>query len=758
MNLDCRHKLKKGYLDYFGGVGLKNCICPIMTAAVLTCVLATVASAADVKSVPETGLERQLRINKETLLRGTNEQIRVDAALTLLTGDRKAWKILLETLGLKDNPSACQTVCKALIEVGDSIREKKNFLDFREPLIDILKDQGEGNARLAAQALLVFKYNEISKNLKNLARSGNLERQGKLNMVYALGLWPTEKDAISELVRLLNDSDQEVTSAAKETLPYWAAGMDREDILRQLRRKSPSEIIRDRMEFLEKQVLKLQNERELWLKLYFSRLDEDYGKAGEADRDKILEATLSSQLTEEKLWALKIVKQQSETIWPDTVVQKIKELIADERRDVRLETAKVLSRRSEWNPAQALLAQHKVEQDGEVKLVIFEALGEACYYALLTKEFELPAPLLNKTLKLAGDYTNQKDNPESTIKGVEVIQKLLEFIKFENAQKYLVYVAERYKQELQSPTTNGSLRSELLKRMAGLCRQDSHKAAAAKLFNQYFEKGLDAEDNAVREAAAAGLYNVDRTEALRRFRTGRLIDDESSAVRRVMIKLAGEIGSEEDLDWLVEHKAADNGEGQLVREVIRKILQRQDAAVVVKWVKNLIDAGTRDEHVKKVLEVAEGKAQSRINTDENANADILVEVRNLLVECCRRMGEYDNVIVYCNKLLEIVKNEQEREEIEKKLLDAYLEKGDVDEVGRLVANQLDKGDLGSESELVARIEAHLKSEQVGEEAKASLVKVLSNIPVEEERTKWEKQLKTWCNLVGIDLAGGDQDV
>ena len=122
-----------------------------------------------------------------------------------------------------------------------------------------------------------------------------------------------------------------------------------------------------------------------------------------------------------------------------------------------------------------------------------------------------------------------------------------------------------------------------------------------------------------------------------------------------MIELAGEIGSEEDISWLGEHKENDNGEGQLVREVILEILKRQEAGVVVKWVKKLNDDGTRDEDVKKVLEAAEGKAERQINDE---NADILVEVRNMLVDCCRRMGEYDNVIVYCNKLLEMVKNER----------------------------------------------------------------------------------------------------
>ena len=77
-------------------------------------------------------------------------------------------------------------------------------------------------------------------------------------------------------------------------------------------------------------------------------------------------------------------------------------LVSDEDRHVRLETAKVLYRMSDRNPGAKLLAQIKVEEYEDVRLAIFEALGEACYFAFSEgSKIELDASVRDETLEFA---------------------------------------------------------------------------------------------------------------------------------------------------------------------------------------------------------------------------------------------------------------------------------------------------------------------------------------------------------------------
>ena len=73
----------------------------------------------------------------------------------------------------------------------------------------MLVDEDGADAKLASEALLVFKFDEVSKRLSSLARTTTLDRRIRLNAVYALSLWP-DKGAVLELVNLLDDPDIEV--------------------------------------------------------------------------------------------------------------------------------------------------------------------------------------------------------------------------------------------------------------------------------------------------------------------------------------------------------------------------------------------------------------------------------------------------------------------------------------------------------------------------------------------------------------------
>ncbi|MHC4721985.1 MAG: hypothetical protein ACYS6I_04665, partial [Planctomycetota bacterium] len=683
---------------------------PIIIMLLLTCggwgevraAVEAVAAANALNNGLEPNAARQLRIYRDALFSGASEQSRDDAAVELLLRDDKASReILLEALLSKDNGAARQAVCRGLISnraLGAVVRNRN---DFREGLVGILVDEGGLDAQLAAEAMLVFKYREISGRLEKLVRFGEIGRRIRLNVVYALKIRP-DKEAMSELIRLLDDGDVEIAGAAESALqdsfgiPVGTAKEVWGKILKDLQRKSPNEIRRERLLQQETRMRKLQGELALWRRLYLAGLDKEYDRIDEAARGVLLFERLGSELTAVKLWALdKVSRRSAGTALPAEFGPRLVGLISDADRGIRLETARVLSKMSDLNPAQELLGQFGVEKYEDVRLAIFEALGEACYYAFSPgSEIELGDEVRNEALELAAGYIIETDGSKAK-KGAEVIRKLLELggLDAALAQKYLV-------------------RGELLGVMATLCGRGSYyREASAKLFEKAFVEGLGVEeDSSVREAAVAGLTNIDGAKALRVFKAQGLADDESSTVRESVIKLAGRFGKEEDVEWLTA-KVASNGEGQALRpgsgqvaqEAIGAILGRQKAAVVAQWAEQLAWDGAGTEQVRSLFEIAEKKAE-------------------------------------VEKAVEVLRAAREA------LVEIYLEGNDAEQVGRVIAARLGEQDLGAEDALAKQINAYLSSEEVDPAAKELLVGVLEGIETAEEageRPKWAEQVKIW---------------
>jgi F0F1-type ATP synthase membrane subunit c/vacuolar-type H+-ATPase subunit K len=244
------------------------------------------------------------------LFSGASEQSRDDAAVELLLRDDKASReILLEALLSKDNSAARQAVCRGLISSRALGAVVRNRNDFREGLVGILVDEGGLDAQLAAEAMLVFKYREISSRLEKLVRFDEVDRRIRLNVVYALKIRP-DKEAMSELIRLLDDGDVEISGAAESALQDSfgiPVGTDKEvwsTILKDLQRKSPNEIRRERLLQQETRMRKLQGELALWRRLYIAGLDKEYDRIDETARGVLLFERLGSELTAVKLWAL----------------------------------------------------------------------------------------------------------------------------------------------------------------------------------------------------------------------------------------------------------------------------------------------------------------------------------------------------------------------------------------------------------------------------------------------------------------------
>lgn len=663
----------------------------------------------------EANTARQLRIYKTALLNGPTEKIRSDAAAELLyRQDSESRDILLQALALKDNSPARQAVCRAIIDSRSSIINKEVFL---EPLLAILQEAAGKDAKYAAEATLIFEYAEIASELTKNVNSGKNNRSVRLNALYALSLRPVEKQAVATIVKLFDDADKQIARAAEDTLPYWIpAGMDGPAILRYLRHKSQSEIIRDWVDFQEKEVRRLQTERQRWQRLYLSTLNKQYETADDTSKGIILLGNLGSDLVEVRLWGLEKAGQLSPSIiLPPEFDNALLALVSDPDRLVRLKTAEILSNMSDRNPAEKLLAQFKVEEYDNVKLEIFKSLSEACYYAFSPgSTIELSENMRTVTLIIAEQYLGEKDAEKATV-GAEAILKLLESNGFndELVEKYLRLLSARFTQAQSDG--NNDLSAEILNVMARLCGQSTHNDLTARLFGVYLLNSLDEKDNEqIRRIAVTGLVNIDKTEAMETFKERLLMDDPSLNIRLAVIELAGETGKAEDITWLMEKLTlADERSGAW--EAIKQILQRQQADVIDLWASKLAAANAGGDRVRTLLVMAEKKAETENNT----------------------------------ALLKSI-----RKKLQPMLLEVYLKSGDVSKVSKLIASRLKESDAGAEDALAKKITAYLDSGATLEQ-KRLLVKTLSSIREKtangNSRPQWKELVKIWQQKIAIPV-------
>ena len=706
-------------------------------------------------NTPEAKPDEQLEINRAALLKGPSEQIRIKAAtVMLLDGNPQARKILLDALRQSENGAARIAVCKALSQAGAKqgpIKDKEDFIDL---LLEILTTAEAAEAKFAAGATLIFEYKQISKQLEKMATAPALPAKARLNAIYALKLQPA-KEAILKLMDLLEVSEKQIADAAKDALISLniPVGEDAET-----RKQNKDELNRmGREEFLgvwkirqqqQRQISKLETELDWWKERYLAALDEMYYTINGDDakaKGEFLAKRLGSPKAIMRLWALERVEEWRKGTnpkLPAALGPILVNLISDQNRDVRLKTARLLSLMGELNSAEELLKQFKVEENDEVKMEMFVALGGACYYAFLPDSLNKISPEIRRqTLEWAAEYLFETDMKKAQ-KSAEVIKKLLEQdgLTPDDVDKYLDLLAKRYEQE--KGKAEGPMRGRLLNAMAGLCAQSVYKTQAAKLFNPLFEQALSNKANLVREAAVDGLIYVDKARALKMLRG--LVRDSSVIVRKKIVELASEVGGKEDLAWLAE-KIGTTTESESAWQAMREIFKRSDAAVLAEWIGKFDSPNTKHkisaDQKFSVLEIAEGKA------DGENKLKMLKDIREKLADLCSKTGDFERAAEYLGLLLAVAQTPEEKETILAKLLDAYLKWPKVEAVGPLIANRLSEGDLDPNSVIVRSIDSYLAKPPAGADPKVML-EALTDIKIPDGRPMWAEQMKRWADRLG----------
>ncbi len=703
----------------------------------------------------ETRLNTQLQVNKDAMLdKGSNEQIRVNAASVMLVSEEPAARaILLDTLRQSENKAARAAVCKALSLAVSKKERIKDRLDFLEPLMEILRTETDSVAKLAAEALLIFEYSRISPELEKMASDTAAPVGGRLNAIYALKLQP-DVQATIKLLKLLDDPNQQAASSAAVALQSLGmpTGRDAEtrlQIINELESKGRDEFLREWVVHRELQMRKLEAEVALWQKLYLAALEQIYnGKSDDEAKGKFLTEQLGSAQTVAKLWALEKASQWrkgtgAKPKLPPELEPILLNLISDQDRNVRLGTAKLLSLMVEVNSSQRLADQLKVEKDDEVKMELFSALGGACYYAYLPDSgIKIPSEIGKQTLELAGEYLTQ-GSAQKARKGAEVIRKLLEQDQLGSAEatEYLGLLAQTYEQ--QKTQTDALLRGELLGAMAGLCDpRSAHKIEAAKTFERLFEEALADEVDLVREAAVDGLINIDKTEALGKLR-GKFASDSSAKIRQRVIELAGEVGSKDDLGWLAEKLGS--AESEPAWQAMLKIFKNAEADVLDKWIGQFSSQDMKDrlsdEQMISVLEAAERKASGE------KKPQMLKDVRGRLAELYVKGGRFEQAAKCLGLLWEAADGAGEKEAVLGRLLDVYLRWPNLEAAKDLVANRLLEADLDPNSVIICSIENYLQHSAGSAEPNA-VIEALMQVETTLARPMWAEQLRRWSQRLG----------
>jgi HEAT repeat protein len=681
----------------------------------------------------DTAADLQLRIYKETLQQGSSEDIRVDAAVgLLLQNTAQSRDVLISALKSDETPQARRAVCKALVK-SRGLSQTIDSLDFfRDPLLQILQTKSQDEAELASEALLLFGYSKISDSLMEIINNKELSPEVRINGIYALQLRP-EPSALRGLIGLLDDPNAEVAKAAETALqesfgiPVGTSRAVWSDILVELQKKSPEEIRRERLLRQEVKLRQVQAERDRWQKSYLALLDRHFEMLDEASQSKMILEMMASESPSVRLWSLDKASKYPLVI--EDFQAKLFSMLSDSSRDVRLQTAKVLRTKSDLNPAEALLARFQVETDPEVALAIFEALGEACYYAFSPGAvFELLPEIKNQTLKIAAEYL-ESDSGEPAIKGAEVLRKILELNNLgkDSMKSYLKSLGDRYEKSISE---DGALRAGLLSILAHLCGQGGAKTEACVLYEPYFKEGLTVQDNPnLRLAAAQGFSYVDKVKALELFKKNGLINDESPAVRQVVIDLAGQTGDASDLEWLLGALRV-NGNSEQVWKAIKSICQRQKAVFLLKWLPALESAdGVTDEFVREILEIAEQKAASE------KEGVLQVEIQQQILSRQVSQRSWDSALSYLNKIGYDPSNGTLPSTLNVLALKVYLYSNVADGVVSVLRAELEKADLSDASPVSSALKDYFSSEAVGVESKSLFLRKIKSVSV-EGRPRW----------------------
>lgn len=504
--------------------------CLIIAASCSFCYGLPASKPVGPETINEQTPDEQLEINKNALLEGKDETIRIGAAFLILSDPSPAARqFLLDTLKSDKNRPARITICKAISRFRTQKSEIPNKQLLIAPLISIISTSDDTTEiRQAAEALMIFGYNEISPQIEKLASDSSAAIKARLNAVYVLQIQPDMRATIM-LIRLIDDPDKQVSAEAEKALqaigiPIAQDSFTRREMIKELEGKGKDKFLQDWLIRQEIEHKKLEDRVSTWRDRYLAALDKIYGQiTDDTEKGKFLSAYLADPEPQVRLWTVdKVYKWwvgtgAKSTLWAEVRDALIK-LIPDTDRDVRLKTAQLLSLMDQASWTIPLAEQYRKEQDAEVKLALFDALSWSAYYNSLPNAAVKVTPELRRDILLWAEQYIQDSDPKKVLKGIDCFKKLLEQqgLDTQEVEFYFTFLQDSFTGMADDET----LGSQMLAAMAKLVSSSFYKDKAIPIFRPLFEQSLKNQADSVRLAAVEGLINIDKASAfklLRRF-------------------------------------------------------------------------------------------------------------------------------------------------------------------------------------------------------------------------------------------------
>ena len=218
--------------------------------------------------------------------------------------------------------------------------------------------------------------------------------------------------------------------------------------------------------------------------------------------------------------------------------------------------------------------------------------------------------------------------------------------------------------------------------------------------------------------------------------SGEPLDTADATIQEVLLDLAGQVGTQEDLEW-IGPRVLKNGTSDSAWSAFRMICQRQSADVNMVWVRWLMDQHAPSDRIRQLLELSEQKAQTENNTA------LLEEIWLQLLKIYRENNDYQQILEVGKRIRESSANSGIIAAAHPYLLKAALNTQQWDQVALTFDESLEKVDLDPVNPLVIMVDEYLRSGDISEDLKKSLLNRLIKTKVNPNRPKWNEIVTLW---------------
>ncbi len=719
------------WLRDFGAIALKQLFFLILLVFFVSIVSAEVAGDAS---------SDQFLINKTMLFSDGDQNVRVVAAKQLLLSDKTASReLVLKILNSDTDAKAKTAIFLAIIESDNWSRKIPNADQLAVALCKAITIDDQEVSNLGCQALSMFDYSLVGPTLVKIVSDESNPIQVRLNAINGLKASLPNRDVIPELVKLLDNSNPQISQAADEALQEWVPlGKDKKiwrQVISDLGQKTPEQIVKERLLRQEAKLRQLNIDMEKIRAEHLAVLEDLYQfKTVNNGRKEFLLEQLQSSQAKVRLWALDKVSQwKNSTKLPDEFSPVLIDMIADNSWQVRSSVADLLVYMGDIAPAKALLNQLKKELNDYAAISELNALSEACYYASISNgKVVVDKPLRVAAIGIAESFL-QSSNKLKVVAGAKSFARMIEKngVGEEVVSKGLSLVRASFDKAVSN--NDDKLILGLLKVMAGLCQDSNYYSSlSAKVFHDSFSKYLESKSVEIKIAAMNGLINIDSAASLHNFKNSKLYESPDSRVVDTVVALAGKVGQSSDLEWLSGILSKDSDRAW---DSILKILSRSDGQVIWKWLETFEKMKVPVDRQVQVLNLSEKKSGFEVKSK--------LRLAKIYTE------KEDNSIAakYYESALNLGLDPKTAQKVNLELLKYSLSVGDISRASEILAWELGRSDIVVSKGYGRAVDSYFTDKYVDSSVKIDLYKRIVAIKAPSERLSWKEAVGRWKIIV-----------